>query len=113
MRRVPSAVVCVSVQGFFTSRDVSCAFVLSGKGLGRNFLRVTLCLVRWFLSRCCLRAVFGAELWLAPQRLVHMDVCFLTVSKISTGDGMRGFGCREAEGLPVSCCMYVRVCGYG
>lgn len=45
--------------------------------------------------------------------LVHMEVCFLTVSKISTGDGMRGFGCREAEGLPVSCCMCVRVRGYG
>lgn len=38
---------------------------------------------------------------------------FLTVGKISVSDGVCGFGHREVEGLLVSCCMYVRVCGYG
>lgn len=104
--------VCLHVSAGIIYVQLSCVPVLPVKGLGGSFLRVTLCLVRWFPSSYCLCAIFGGcAVAGSPAPGAH-ECLFLTVGDISISDGMRGFGHREVEGLPVSCCMYVRVCGY-
>lgn len=78
----------------------SCVLLLFVKGLGNNFLRVTLCLVMWFPGGYCLCVVFGGQAVAESPAPGAHGCLFLTVSKISIGNGTCGFGERELEGLP-------------
>lgn len=79
---------------------LSCVLLLSVKELGSNFLRATQCLVMCFPSRYCPCDVFGGQAVAESPTPGAYGCLFLTVSKISTGDGTCGFGEREGEGFP-------------